>query len=51
MACDGFDAAAQPFIRPVIKGVAKPADVKRRCYQNIADAMAGDFGRMAWARI
>lgn len=41
----------RPFIAPVVEMYAKPADVKRRFYMHVGNAMNGDFGRMAGARM
>ncbi len=41
----------RPFIAPVVAAYAKPNDVKRRFYANVANAMDGDLGRIAGARI
>jgi hypothetical protein len=37
---------ARPFIGPVLKTYAKPADVRRRFYQSVAESMSGDFGKL-----
>ena len=36
---------ARPFVAPVLSTYAKPSDVKRRFYAEIAAAMGGDFGK------
>lgn len=41
----------RPFIAPVVAAYAKPDDVKRRFYANVANSMNGDLGRIAGARI
>ncbi|RTL06447.1 hypothetical protein EKK58_05700 [Candidatus Dependentiae bacterium] len=41
----------RPFIAPVVETYAKPADVKRRFYLNVGNAMNGDFGRMTGVRM
>lgn len=35
---------ARPFIGPVVDKEAKPADVQRRFWENVAKDMGGDFG-------
>lgn len=46
-----FVIPPRPFIAPVIATYAKPADVKKRFYANVAAAMDGDWGRVAGGRI
>ncbi len=46
-----FTIPPRPFIQPILDVYAKPADVKRRFYMNVANAMDGDLGRVVGARI
>lgn len=46
-----FVIPPRPFIAPVIATYAKPADVKKRFYANVAAGMDGDWGRVAGGRI
>jgi hypothetical protein len=40
---------ARPFIAPILAKYGKPDDVKRRFYARLAQAMDGDFGKVAGA--
>ena len=42
---------ARPFVGPVLKAYAKPAAVKARFYQSIAEAMGGDWGKAASGKL